>query len=191
MPSWSLVLLLKLKTRKMKTRQLVLLIMMIGMVACTPKTEEAITDENGFVEQNIDPMKTEKVAEFDKNDKLKLDNRLAKNILQQRFPDVSNISDINLKQYKIFAPYYLIAKGEIDGESVLIAMELLRKGGEYHTSEYNTLHTTCTAKSCEMCSFRIDANGEIGDCDCGTETESSENSPCEHRMMIKTLEKEF
>jgi hypothetical protein len=81
-------------------------------------------------------------------------------------------------------PYYLTAKGNINGESVLIAMELLREEG-------NTLHTTCTAKFCEACSFRIDANGEIEDCDCATETESSENTLCEHKMMIKTLEKEF
>lgn len=175
----------------MKTLQLVLLIMMIGMMSCTPKTEEAITDENGFVEQNIDPTKTEIIAKFDENDKLNLNKKVAKNILQQRFSDVSNINNVNLKQYKTAAPYYLIAKGKIDGEAVLIAMELLRKGGEYHASEYNTLHTTCTAKSCEACSFRIDANGEIEDCDCTTETESSENAPCEHKMMIKTLEKEF
>jgi hypothetical protein len=175
----------------MKTRQLVLWITMIGMMACTPKTEEAIKGENGFVEQNIDPTKTEKVAEFDKNDKLKLNKNLAKSIIAKRFDKVSSVKNIELKQYKKAAPYYLIAQGKINGESVLIAMELLRKGGEFHASEYNTLHTTCTAKSCEACSFRIDANGEIEDCDCATETESSENTPCEHRMMIKTLEKEF
>jgi hypothetical protein len=175
----------------MKTRQLVLWITMIGMMACTPKTEEAIKDENGFVEQNIDPTKTEKVAEFDKNDKLKLNKNLAKSLIAKRFDKVSSVKNIELKQYKKAAPYYLIAQGKINGESVLIAMELLRKGGEFHASEYNTLHTTCTAKSCEACSFRIDANGEIEDCDCATETESSENTPCEHRMMIKTLEKEF
>lgn len=175
----------------MKTLQLVLLIILIGITACTPKKAEAIKDENGFVEQNIDPTKTEIVAEFDKNEKLKLNKNLAKNILQQRFPDVSNINNVALQQYKMAAPYYLMAKGKIDGEAVLIAMELLRKGGEYHTSEYNTLHTTCTAKSCEACSFRIDANGEIEDCDCATATESSENAPCEHKMSIKTLEKEF
>lgn len=175
----------------MKTLQLALLIILIGITACSPKKTEAIKDENGFVEQNIDPTKTEIVAKFDENEKLKLNKNVAKNIIQQRFPDVSNINDLVLRQYKMAAPYYLIAKGKIDGEAVLIAMELLRKGGEYHTSEYNTLHTTCTAKSCEACSFRIDANGEIADCDCAVATEHSELSPCEHKMMIKTLEKEF
>lgn len=175
----------------MKTQQLVLWIMIIGMMACTPKTEKAIKDENGFVEQNIDPTKTEKVAEFDKNDILNLNKKMAKSIIIKRFDKVSNIKKVELKQYKKAAPYYLIAQGKINGESVLIAMELLRKGGEFHASEYNTLHTTCTAKSCEACSFRIDANGEIEDCDCVMETKSSENTPCEHRMMIKTLEKDF
>lgn len=174
----------------MKTLPLVLIVL-FAITACTPKTEEAITDENGFVEQNIDPTKTEIIAKFDKKEQLKLDKKMAKTILSQRFPDVSKINNIDLKQYKPTAPYYLTGKGEIDGETVLIAMELLRKGGEFHASEYNTLHTTCTAKSCEACSFRIDANGEIEDCDCATETENSENAPCEHKMMIKTLEKEF
>jgi|GEM_PF-3285572 hypothetical protein len=175
----------------MKKLQVVLWITMIGMMACTPKTEEAIKDENGFVEKNIDPTKTEKVAEFDKNDKLKLNKSLAKSIVTKRFDTVLKINNVEIKQYKKAAPYYLIAQGESDGEAVLVAMELLRKGGELHASEYNTLYTTCTAKTCEACSFRIDANGEIEDCDCAAETESSENAPCEHRIMIKTLEKEF
>lgn len=175
----------------MKQIQLVLFIIIVLIAACTPRTEEIIKDENSFVEKNIDPTKTSKVAEFDKKDEIDLDKRLAKDIIEKHFELVTNLQDIEVKQYKHAAPYYLIAKGKKEGEIVLVAMELLREGGELHASEYNTLHTMCTAKSCESCSFQVDKNGEIDDCNCADATEISENSPCEHRMFIKTLEKDF
>jgi hypothetical protein len=175
----------------MRIIQFTLFIILTLMVACTPKIEENITNSDGFVEKDIDPTKTSKIAEFDKRDELDLNKRLAKSIIEKHFKTVSNINDVEIKQYKHAAPYYLVAKGKKNDEAVLIAMELLRKGGELHASEYNTLHTMCTAKSCESCTFRIDKNGEIGDCNCAEATIESKNSPCEHRIFIKTLEKEF
>ena len=134
------------------------------IVACTPKADSLMSNDLGneeYVEKEIDPTKTEKVGEFGKKNAINLDKSAAKKIINQRFNDVSSIKDIEIQQFKNTAPYYITAAGKKNGEDVLVAMELIRKGEELHTSEYNTLHTACVAKACNACSFTIDNNGEI------------------------------
>lgn len=172
-----------------------LLLAVCFFTACTPKTETLMSNDlgdNEYVEKEIDPMKTEKVAEFGKKDAIDLNKNTAKKIIGKRFNDVQGINDIQIQQFKNTAPYYITATGKKNGEDIIVAMELIRKGEELHTSEYNTLHTACVAKACNACSFTIDNNGEIMDCRCAESKNTPEAiSPCEHRTFIKTLEKDF
>lgn len=179
----------------LKMTNYLLLIAIFFMVGCTPKADTLMSNDlgdNEYKEKDIDPTKTEKVAEFGKKDAIDLDKNIAKRIIAKRFNDVQSIGDIQIQQFKNTAPYYITASGKKNGEAILVAIELLRKGETLHTSEYNTLHTACVAKACKVCSFTIDNNGEIMDCGCNESKNTPEAiSPCEHRTFIKTLEKDF
>lgn len=171
------------------------LLLNLLFTACTPKADTLMSNDlgdNEYKEKEIDPTKTEKVAEFSKKNTIDLDKNVAKRIIGKRFNDVESISDIQIQQFKNTAPYYITASGKKNGEDIIIAVELIRKGETLNTSEYNTLHTACVAKACNACSFTIDNNGEIMDCRCEESKNTPEAiSPCEHRTFIKTLEKDF
>lgn len=180
---------------KQKNMSFLLISIIFTLVSCTPKADTLMSNDLGddeYIEKNVDPTQTEKVATFGRKNSVNLDKGFAKKMISKRFNDVQAINNIEIQQFKNTAPYYLTAKGKKNGEAVLVAMELLRKGEELHTSEYNTLHTACIAKACNACSFSIDKNGEIMDCRCEETKNTPEAiSPCEHRTFIKTLEKNF
>lgn len=179
----------------LKMTKFILLFAICLLTTCTPKVDTLMSNDLGddeYKEKEIDPTKTEKVAEFGKKDAIDLDKSVAKKVIAKRFNDVQNIGDIEIQQFKNTAPYYITASGKKNGEDVLVAIELIRKGESLNTSEYNTLHTACVAKACNTCSFTIDRNGEIMDCGCAESKNTPEAvSPCEHRTFIKTLEKDF